>query len=109
MKERTISLWHRYEGVICFIAAFFFIFLYGLNRDIMAEDYWHDSQIYYEASGTFVVDGQFSFVNYFDFLRGYFFPFILYVFRAAGKLMGGWRMESPSFLALPCWRHLYLR
>lgn len=82
------SLWNKYSGVLRFVMVFLLIFLYGMNRNIMAKDYWHDSGIYYEASKTFIVDGHFSWLNYMDLLRGYFFPFILYIFTAVGRLAG---------------------
>lgn len=82
------SVYHKYERILRFAAVFFFIFLYGLNRNIMTGDYWHDSGIYYGASLTFVADGHFSFLNYVDLLRGYFFPFLLYIFTTVGKLAG---------------------
>lgn len=87
-REKIVSFYKKYNLLIRYVLVFGFIFLYGLERNIMETDYWHDSLLYYKASQTFISEGQFSLLSYVDSLRGYFFPFLLYLFTALGDMAG---------------------
>lgn len=48
---------------------------------------WHDSLHYWELGGSFDANGHFSFFNYNSPLRGYLFPFLLYLVQRQADLI----------------------
>lgn len=51
-------------------------------------DFHHDSQYYWDLGGSFIANNQFSFRNYSDGLRGYLFPFLLFIVQGKASLLG---------------------
>jgi hypothetical protein len=51
-------------------------------------DFHHDSLYYWELGSSFIVDGQFSFTNFGDGLRGYLFPFLLFIVQRQASFLG---------------------
>lgn len=74
----------------------FLIFLgYSIISDIKV--YYYDSDIYWNLSAAFVIDGKFSFENFPDTYRGYVYPFAIYVFSWIGNIFGNPRLGFMIF------------
>jgi hypothetical protein len=60
--------------------------IYTIQR--VSFPFHHDSLRYWELGSSFYANGQFSFVNFSDGLRGYFFPFLLSLIQRQEVLTG---------------------
>ena len=64
---------------------FIFMLLYTVQRSHFP--FLHDSLYYWQFADSFSNNG-FSFTNFSNGLRGYFFPFLLFLIKAQAQLLG---------------------
>lgn len=77
---------NRFEKIIFFILSFILIYIYIASKKI--DYYYFDSFHYWHLSKKFINEGgNFSFLNFFDDYRGYFYPFILFLLRLVGSII----------------------
>lgn len=94
------------KKMICiFIIGILITMCYSTVLDIRI--YYYDSQYYWELSNSFIGEEGFSFLNYPQSFRGYFFPFLLFIFSYPLTLMGcdpvwGLRLLSAITLSTLC-------
>jgi hypothetical protein len=65
---------------------FILVLVYTLQRAEQA--FIHDSFNYWNLADNFLKNGEFSFTNYGNGLRGYFFPFVLFLIISLGGVLG---------------------
>jgi len=84
-----MTFYNKFNGVkkifmFITIGLLFFLYLEMTPR----EPFYYDSGHYWNLKDTFVINGNFSFLHYKETLRGYAFPFILYVIAKLAHLIG---------------------
>ena len=67
-----------------FVYILIFVNLYG-KRDMQ---FVHDPLYYWQLADSFSVDGNFSFTNYTNDLRGFLFPFCLFIIKTQATIFG---------------------
>lgn len=65
---------------------FIFVLFYALQH--AEQPFVYDSFYYWDLADSFLQDGEFSFTNYSNVLRGYFFPFILFLIKLPESTLG---------------------
>ncbi len=68
------------------VAVFLFILVYALQR--AGQPFVHDFLNYWNLADSFLQDGKFSFTNFSSGLRGYFFPFVLFLIKSLASALG---------------------
>jgi hypothetical protein len=64
---------------------FILILIYALQR--AEQPFIHDSFNYWNLADSFLKGGEFSIANYNNGLRGYFFPFVLFLLKSLGAVL----------------------
>ena len=59
--------------------------------------FYHDSLYYWDLGGSFAAGGHFSVINFSDALRGYLFPFLLYLVQFQAELF---RMDAKILFSI---------
>lgn len=88
MKERTKEFLFKWQIAIAFFLSVILIFTIGLIYKPNVSKYIYDSADYYNFSRSFEFSGKFSFDNFVGGVRGYFFPFIIYIYTTVGSILG---------------------
>lgn len=95
LKEKTQLAWLRLSGasvdhplasILASAGMFTLMMIYTRQR--VSFPFHYDSLYYWELGSSFYANDQFSFVNFSDGLRGYFFPFLLSLIQHQEVLTG---------------------
>jgi hypothetical protein len=84
LKQYALSE-SRILSSILALSMFLCMLLYTLQRSY--NPFVHDSAYYWNLAGSFVVNGDFSIINFHNELRGYLFPFLLFVIKTLAALL----------------------
>lgn len=74
-------------GITAFLAVLVVVLIINFSNSYPFV-FYHDAKYYWDLSDTFLIGGKFSFLNYDYKIRGYLFPFVIFLIKRLAQIVG---------------------